>query len=71
MTTVPQKTRLFTLRMWQEAVGDDQAAFEWRDKVQALPGGEACTFRDWPGLDRAPGGDVESRTRRRAKSWTP
>ena len=50
MTAVPRETRLFTLRMWQEAVADDQAAFEWRGKVQALPEGEAYYFRDWPGL---------------------
>jgi hypothetical protein len=50
MTAVPRETRLFTLRMWQEAVDGDQAAFEWRGKVRALPEGEAYYFRDWSGL---------------------
>ena len=38
MTAVPRETRLFTLRMWQEAVGGDQAAFEWRGEVGAAGG---------------------------------
>ena len=50
MTAAPRETRLFTLRMWQEAVADDKVAFDWRGKVQALPEGEAHYFRDWPGL---------------------
>ena len=48
MTTTPKTPRLFTVRLWQEETGEDQA--EWRGKVQALPGGEAYYFRDWSGL---------------------
>lgn len=50
--TSNEKTRLFTLRMWQTAQADDQAALEWRGKVQSLPDGEAYYFRNWPGLIR-------------------
>ena len=46
MTTRP--TRLFTLRLWQEALAEGQT--EWRGKLQSLPDGEACYFRGWPGL---------------------
>ena len=48
MAATPRATRLFTLRMWQEEAGGEQA--EWRGKVQALPEGEAYYFRDWSGL---------------------
>lgn len=50
MTAAPQKTRLFTVRLWQAARDDDPATFAWRGKVQAIPEGEAYYFRDWPGL---------------------
>ena len=50
MTPATQTPRLFTLRLWQAASPDDQAALEWRGKVQALPEGEAYYFRSWPGL---------------------
>ena len=46
MTTRP--TRLFTLRLWQEALAEGQT--EWRGTLQSLPDGEACYFRGWPGL---------------------
>lgn len=48
MIAAARKTRLFTLRIWLEGLGKDQA--EWRGKVQALPDGEAYYFRNWPGL---------------------
>ena len=49
MTPTPSRaTRLFTLRLWQEEVGE--GTVEWRGKVQALPQGEAYYFRDWQGL---------------------
>lgn len=48
MTAAARETHLFTLRIWQEVLGKDQA--EWRGKVQALPDGEAYYFRDWLGL---------------------
>ena len=38
-------SHLFTVRLWAEKVGDDQ--FEWRGKVQHLPGGDVHYFRDW------------------------
>jgi len=47
-----ESPRLFTLRLWQAAVDDAPGAVEWRGKVQALPEGDACYFRDWPGLIR-------------------
>jgi hypothetical protein len=52
ITAENQKTRLFTLRLWQATPEDDPAAPEWRGKVQSLPDGEAYYFRDWPGLIR-------------------
>lgn len=48
MAPETRETRLFTLRMWREEIGDGRA--EWRGKVQALPEGEAAYFRDWAGL---------------------
>jgi hypothetical protein len=50
--TVNEKTRLFTLRLWQAVQANDPDAPEWRGKVQSLPDGEVCYFRDWPGLVR-------------------
>jgi len=41
-------THLFTLRLWPEALGDDQ--IEWRGKVQHVLSGEARYFRDWTAL---------------------
>jgi hypothetical protein len=52
ITAQNQKSRLFTLRLWQATPEDDPAALEWRGKVQSLPDGEAYYFRDWPGLIR-------------------
>lgn len=48
MSAANRTTRLFTVRIWRAETGDGQS--EWRGKVQALPGGEAYYFRDWPGL---------------------
>ena len=43
-----QRTHLFTLRMWPEALGDGQ--IEWRGKVQHVLSGQAHYFRDWDAL---------------------
>jgi hypothetical protein len=39
---------LYTIRLWQEAVGDGQT--EWRGQVKYLASGEERFFRDWSGL---------------------
>lgn len=39
---------LFTLRMWEEALGEGKA--EWRGRIQELSSGETAFFHDWPGL---------------------
>ena len=41
-------SHLFTLRLWEETLGEGKA--EWRGRVQALASGETAFFRDWPGL---------------------
>ena len=41
-------SHLFTVRLWWEELGNDQA--EWRGKVQDVTSGEARYFRDWPTL---------------------
>ncbi len=38
----------FTLRIWEEALGEGKA--EWRGRVQEIDSGETAFFRDWPGL---------------------
>jgi len=40
-----RRSELFTVRLWREELGDNQA--EWRGKVQHVQGGEAFYFRDW------------------------
>lgn len=50
MVEETRKSRLFTLPIWREEAGEGTA--EWRGKVQALPQGDACYFRNWPGLIR-------------------
>ena len=50
MTAPTKGTRLFTVRLWQEMVGEEPTAIRWRGKVQALPEGDAYYFRDWPEL---------------------
>ena len=39
------RSHLFTVRLWLEPLGNGQS--EWRGKVQHVPSGEACFFRDW------------------------
>jgi len=39
---------LFTLRVWEEALGEGKV--EWRGRVQEITTGETAFFRDWPGL---------------------
>jgi hypothetical protein len=41
-------SRLFTLRLWQEELGNGQA--EWRGRAQDIGTGSSAYFRDWPGL---------------------
>ena len=43
-----QRTHLFTLRLWAEALGDGQ--IEWRGKVQHVLSGQTRYFRDWEAL---------------------
>jgi hypothetical protein len=43
-----QPTSLFTLRLWQAQT--PQGDFEWRGKLQSLPGGEVVMFRGWQQL---------------------
>lgn len=40
-----RRSELFTVRLWREDLGDNQA--EWRGKVQHVQGGEAFYFREW------------------------
>lgn len=42
------RSHLFTVRVWQEVLGDDQR--EWRGKVQHVTNGEAFYFRQWSEL---------------------
>jgi hypothetical protein len=49
---VNEKTRLFTIRLWQTDPHGEATTPAWRGKVQSLPDGEAYYFRDWPGLIR-------------------
>ena len=44
----PNRSHLFTLRLWPEALGDGQ--FEWRGQVRHLASGETHYFREWPVL---------------------
>lgn len=39
---------LFTIRVWQEEVGQDTT--EWRGKVQLVTSGEVYYFREWAAL---------------------
>lgn len=41
-------SHLFTLRLWEEALGEGKA--EWRGRVQEIASGETAFFRGWPGL---------------------
>ncbi len=42
------QSHLFTLRLWEETLGEGEA--EWRGRVQEVVTGETVFFRDWPGL---------------------
>ncbi len=42
------RSYLFTLRVWQEVLGDGKA--EWRGRVHGVTSGDTLFFRDWPGL---------------------
>ncbi len=42
------KSRLFTVRLWQEELGGGQT--EWRGRAQDIMTGAEAYFRDWPGL---------------------
>jgi len=39
------RSHLFTVRLWAEALGDDQ--LEWRGKVTHVLSGETHYFREW------------------------
>lgn len=39
---------LFTLRVWDEALGEGEA--EWRGRVQEVSSGETGFFQGWTGL---------------------
>ena len=41
-------SHLFTLRVWQELTGPTEA--EWRGRLQHVPSGKVCYFRDWEAL---------------------
>lgn len=41
-------SHLFTVRVWEEVVGDGQT--EWRGKVQLMTGGDVRYFRRWAAL---------------------
>ena len=43
-----QQSHLFTVRMWQEELGEGQS--EWRGKVQHVQSGEVLYFRQWSAL---------------------
>ena len=38
-------SQLFTVRVWQEELGNDQT--EWRGKVQHIASGDVRYFREW------------------------
>ena len=42
----PHRSYLFTVRLWEEHLGDGQA--EWRGRVSHVVSGETHYFRDWP-----------------------
>ncbi len=41
-------SHLFTLRIWQEELGNGE--MEWRSRVHHVMSGEVRYFRDWPSL---------------------
>ncbi len=42
------RSHLFTVRLWQEELG--QGETEWRGRVQNVASGDTAYFRNWPGL---------------------
>ncbi len=42
------RSHLFTLQVWQEAVGNDQT--EWRGKLHLITDGDVRYFRGWEEL---------------------
>lgn len=42
------RSHLFTVRVWQEAIGNDQT--EWRGKVHLITDGNVRYFQDWETL---------------------
>ena len=42
------RSRLFTVRVWVEDLGDGRG--EWRGKLQCVATGETRYFREWPAL---------------------
>jgi hypothetical protein len=42
------RSHLFTVRLWVEELGDGER--EWRGKVQHVPSGDMCYFREWSRL---------------------
>ena len=42
------QSQLFTLRVWQEALGEGRS--EWRGKIQHVQSGEVFYFREWSSL---------------------
>jgi hypothetical protein len=45
---IQPSSRLFTIRLWQEELGEGQC--EWRGRAQDISTGNAAYFRDWQGL---------------------
>jgi len=50
MTGRKGNSQLFTLRVWQEALGDNR--FEIRGTLKHILSGETHHFRGWPALAR-------------------
>jgi hypothetical protein len=44
-TNRDSQSKLFTLRLWQEKLGEDQ--WEWRGEVKDTSTGQRRYFRDW------------------------
>lgn len=49
-------SQLFTVRVWQEDLGEGQS--EWRGWVKHVASGEERYFRTWPALGEVMGGMV-------------
>jgi hypothetical protein len=45
---LPRQSELFTVRLWPEALAEDQ--IEWRGRVQHALSGRSGYFREWSGL---------------------